>query len=30
VVPTMNRWGLVIMSLMLLLVAGFAGRRMMA
>jgi hypothetical protein len=30
VVPTMNRWGLVIMSLMLLLVAGVAGRRMMA
>jgi len=30
VVPTMNRWGLVLMSLMLLLVAGFAGRRMMA
>ena len=30
VVPTMNRWGLVIMSLMLLQVAGVAGRRMMA
>jgi len=30
VVPTMNRWGLIVMSLMLLLVAGFAGRRMMA
>ncbi|PKL96307.1 MAG: hypothetical protein CVV18_02195 [Gammaproteobacteria bacterium HGW-Gammaproteobacteria-8] len=30
VVPTMNRWGLIIMSLMLLLVAGVAGRRMMA
>lgn len=30
VIPTMSRWGLVVMSLMLLLVAGFAGRRMMA
>ena len=30
VIPTMSRWGLVVMSLMLLLVGGFATRRMMA
>jgi len=30
VIPTMSRWGLVVMSLMLLLVAGLAGRRMLA
>ena len=30
VIPTMSRWGLVAMSLMLLLVGGFATRRMMA
>ncbi|MDT8410632.1 MAG: hypothetical protein RQ741_13620, partial [Wenzhouxiangellaceae bacterium] len=30
VVPTMSRWGLMVLSLSLLLVAGFAGRRMMA
>lgn len=30
VIPTMSRWGLVVMSLMLLLVAGVAGRRMLA
>ena len=30
VVPTMSRWGLVVMSLMLLLFGGFASRRMMA
>jgi len=30
VIPTMSGWGLVVMSLMLMLVAGFAGRRMMA
>lgn len=29
VIPTMSPWGLALMSLMLLLVAGFAGRRMM-
>ncbi|MBS3747978.1 MAG: IPTL-CTERM sorting domain-containing protein [Wenzhouxiangellaceae bacterium] len=29
-VPTMSRWGLVVMSLMLLLAGGFATRRMMA
>ncbi|MFN2335043.1 MAG: IPTL-CTERM sorting domain-containing protein [Wenzhouxiangellaceae bacterium] len=27
VVPTMNRWGLMLLALMLLMVAGFAGRR---
>jgi len=30
VIPTMSRWGLVVMSLVLLLVAGVAGRRMLA
>lgn len=30
VIPTMSRWGLVLMSMVLLLVAGFAGRRMLA
>lgn len=30
VIPTMSRWGLVVMSLVLLMVAGVAGRRMMA
>ena len=30
VIPTMSRWGLVVMSLMLLLVGGLATRRMMA
>lgn len=30
VVPTMNRWGLILMALMLLALGGFAGRRMMA
>lgn len=30
VVPTMSNWGLVVMSLMLLLVGGFATRRMLA
>jgi len=30
VVPTMNQWGLIIMSLMLLLVAGLFGRRWFA
>ena len=30
VIPTMSRWSLVVMSLMLLLVGGFATRRMMA
>ena len=30
VIPTMSRWGLVVMSLVLLLVGGFATRRMMA
>ena len=30
VIPTMSRWGLIVMSLMLLLVGGFATRRMMA
>jgi len=30
VIPTMSHWGLIVMSLMLLLVAGLAGRRMMA
>ena len=30
VIPTMSRWGLVLMSLLLLLVGGFATRRMMA
>jgi len=29
-IPTMSPWALAVMSLMLLLVAGFAGRRMMA
>lgn len=29
-VPTMSRWGLIVMSLMLLLLGGFATRRMMA
>ncbi len=30
VVPTMNRWGLILMALVLLALGGFAGRRMMA
>ena len=30
VIPTMSRWGLVVMSLVLLMVAGVAGRRMLA
>lgn len=29
-IPTMSNWGLVLMSLMLLLVGGLAGRRMLA
>ncbi|MEM7289951.1 MAG: IPTL-CTERM sorting domain-containing protein [Pseudomonadota bacterium] len=30
VIPTMNQWGLIIMSLMLLMVAGLVGRRWFA
>ncbi|GAB4170237.1 MAG: hypothetical protein Kow0020_04430 [Wenzhouxiangellaceae bacterium] len=30
IVPTMNRWGLMVLGLAVLLLAGFAGRRMLA
>lgn len=30
VVPTMNRWGLILMAMVLLALGGFAGRRMFA